>query len=222
MSLIGKEIDLLINYPKPKRNLEQRKNEKTEEDRKIARKFDKEFFDGDRKHGYGGFNYNPKFWTDVIPTFCNYYKLKDGARILDVGCAKGFMLYDFLKFNHTFEIRGIDISTYAIMHAKEEVKDYLDIGCASNLPYEDNSFDLVISINTVHNLEEKNCAISLKEIQRVTKKNSFITVDAYNNEEEKERMFNWNLTGKTIFSTDDWKKFFEKNQFYGDYYWFIP
>ena len=88
--------------------------------------------------------------------------------------------------------------------------------------FENDEFDLVISINTVHNLELDECAQALLEIERVSKRGSFITVDAYRNEEEKKRMFDWNLTAKTIMSENEWEIFFKENNYNGDYYWFIP
>ena len=90
-----REIDLLKNYPKTNRDLNQASIQRTDEVRLVARKFDKDFFDGDRKYGYGGYNYNPRFWTSVVKDFSDYYKLKDGSKILDIGCGKGFMIYDF-------------------------------------------------------------------------------------------------------------------------------
>lgn len=219
---MGIEIDLLKNYPKTKRDLTQRLNEKTSEDREIARKFGKEFFDGDRKHGYGGFSYMSRFWQPVIPTFIEHFNLNKNLKVLDVGCAKGFMLFDLKEAIPNIEVEGVDISSYAIENAKEEIKPFLKVANAKKLPYEDNSFDLVISINTIHNLEKEECAKALKEIERVSKGKSFITVDAYRNEEEKEAMFAWNLTAKTIMSVDEWKKFFKDVGYTGDYYWFIP
>ena len=219
---MGKEINLLKNYPKAKRNLDERLVSKTVAVRAIARKFDKDFFDGERQYGYGGFSYNPKYWSRVVKDFVDYYDLKDGSKILDVGCAKGFMLYDFKKYNNTFNLHGIDISSYAIKNSIDEVKTNLKVGDAKSLPYDDNTFDLVIAINTIHNLDKNDCAISLKEISRVSKKNAFLTVDAYRNTEEKKRMDAWNLTAKTIMSVDDWVKFFKENQYKGDYFWFIP
>ncbi len=216
------EINLLKNYPKTKRDLTKAAIERTNDSRVIARKFGKEFFDGDRKFGYGGFNYNPKFWTNVVIDFVSYYNLKDSSSILDVGCGKGFMLYDFKKFNKNFKIKGIDISEYAIKNSMDEVKNDLLVGSADKLPFEDNSFDLVISINTIHNLDESNCAESLREIERVSKKSKFITVDAYKDNDEKKRMYAWNLTAKTIKHVDEWKSFFKDNGYSGDYYWFTP
>ena len=219
---MGKEIDLLVNYPKAKRNVDERGVKKTNKDRALARKFGKDFFDGDRKNGYGGFNYFPKFWQPVIPTFKNYWKLNENSTVLDVGCAKGFMLYDLTKLVPGIKVKGIDISKYAIDNSIEDVRNNLSVANANNLPFEDDSFDVVISINTIHNLDREECGKALQEIERVSKGKSFITVDAYRNEEEKRRMYDWNLTAKTIMSVDEWILFFEEVGYTGDYYWFIP
>jgi SAM-dependent methyltransferase len=220
--MIGSEVDLLINYPKPKRDLESRAATKTEEVRSVARKFGQEFFDGNRKYGYGGFSYNPRFWEEVVPTFQDFYQLSNESRVLDVGCAKGFMMYDFSRLIPGIHIEGIDISEYAIKNSMESMKSNVKCANAIDLPYEDNSFDLVISINTIHNLESTECSLALQEIERVSSANSFITVDAYENDIEKKQMFDWNLTAKTIFSTSEWKLFFEESGYSGDFYWFKP
>ena len=142
-------------------------------------------------------------------------------RVLDVGCAKGFTLVDLKRLIPKLKVRGIDISKYAIKHSHKKVKKFLDVGCCSKLPYKDNSFDLVLAINTIHNLNKTKCAKAIKEINRVSKKNAFIMVDAYKNTSEKTKMYNWNLTAKTIMSRKDWKVFF-KNNYKGDYFWFTP
>jgi len=219
---MGQELDLLINYPKTRRNVHERGATKTEEDRAVARQFGKEFFDGERRHGYGGFNYHPRFWQPVIPTFQNHYKLTDKSSVLDVGCAKGFMLYDFTQLVPGIQVAGIDISSYAIENSLEAVKPHLKVADARKLPYKDRSFDLVIAINTIHNLEKNDLKQALREIERVSKGNSFLTVDAYRNEEEKELMYAWNLTAKTILHVDEWKALFQEVGYTGDYYWFIP
>jgi SAM-dependent methyltransferase len=219
---MGKEIDLLANYPKSKRNLDERAAAKSEEDRAIARQFGQDFFDGHRNHGYGGFSYMPKFWENVIPTFQNYWALDSESSVLDVGCAKGFMIYDFMRLIPGISIRGIDISDYAITNAKNEISDYVTVANATDLPFDDDSFDVVISINTVHNLDEDDCSKALLEIERVSRGKSFITVDAYRDDEEKDRMFKWNLTAKTIKHVDEWVTFFDDIGYTGDYYWFIP
>lgn len=217
-----KEIDLLAKYPKTPRDLTKRLEDKTEEDREIARMFDVRFFDGLRSQGYGGFNYDPRFWTPVVPDFQKEYGLKSGMKILDVGCAKGFMLYDFEQLIPGVQTTGLDISEYAIQNAHPGVVGKLIVGNAKELPFDDNEFDLVVAINTIHNLELDECAQALREIERVSKGNSFVVLDAYRTEEEKERMFAWNLTGKTILSVDSWREFFEENGYTGDYFWFMP
>lgn len=219
---MGREIDLLRNYPKTKRDTSARADEKTEKDRSIARQFGKDFFDGDRKHGYGGFGYNSRFWEPVVPTFQEYWKLGSHSTLLDIGCAKGFMLYDFKRLIPGIRVTGIDVSEYAIENSIEDVKDNLMVADAKDLPFEDNSFDAVIAINTIHNLELDECAESLREIERVSKGKSFITVDAFRNSEEEKRMYEWNLTAKTILSVEDWVKLFDKVGYSGDYFWFIP
>jgi len=219
---MGKEINLLKKYPKSKRNLDERFNDKSRKIRSIARKFGKNFFDGDRKYGYGGFKYNPRFWREVVLDFKKYWKLSKKSSVLDVGCAKGFMLYDLKKIIPGIKVSGIDISRYAVQNSKIEVRRFLKVANAKKLPFPDKSFDVVVSINTIHNLNKRDCAKSLKEIMRVTKKYAFITVDAYRNNKEKKKMYMWNLTAKTIMSVKKWKLFFKKNNYTKDYYWFVP
>jgi ubiquinone/menaquinone biosynthesis C-methylase UbiE len=219
---MGSEIDLMEKYPRAKRNVEARGQQKTEADRVLARQFGEAFFDGTRDHGYGGFNYNSKYWQPVIPDFQQYYDLNADSSVLDIGCAKGFMLHDFQELIPGIEVRGLDISEYAIKNTIESVKPYCQTGCATKLPFDDNSFDTIISITTLHNLERDDLAQSLREIERVKRKHSFITLDAYRNDEERERMEAWNLTAKTMMHVDEWKQFFKEVGYTGDYYWFIP
>jgi len=218
----GREVNLLRNYPVTPRNLNERVSSKTDDDRKIAREFGREFFDGERRHGYGGFSYNPKYWSQVVKDFIEFYGLESNDSILDIGCGKGFMLYDFLSVNPKLKVKGIDISNYAIENCMTEVKQYVSVGNAKKLDFKDNSFDLVISINTLHNLDLEECKNAFKEVVRVSKKHAFIVVDAYRNSEEKNRMESWNLTAQTYMSTVDWEAFFKDVGYYGDYYWFIP
>ena len=219
---MGNEINLMKNYPKSKRDIKSRGNSKTQIDRKIAREFGKEFFDGNRSHGYGGFNYYPKYWKEVIPDFQKHFNLSSKDSILDVGCAKGFMIFDFERLIPGISVRGVDISNYAIENAKSEVREKCSVANAMKLPFADNSFDIVISITTLHNLEIEDLKVSLNEIQRVSKRGSFITLDAYRNEEERIAMESWNLTAKTMLHVDEWKKLFKEVGYEGDYYWFIP
>ena len=166
---IGREVNLLKNYPYSKRDISGRLASKTNEDKRIARQFGKEFFDGSRSHGYGGFSYNSRFWEPVVPTFQKHWQLNKDDSILDVGCAKGFMIYDMQRMISGLKVFGIDISQYAIDNAKEEVRNYCKVANAINLPFEDKSVDVLISITTLHNLEEKEFVKALLEIERVSK-----------------------------------------------------
>jgi ubiquinone/menaquinone biosynthesis C-methylase UbiE len=219
---MGQEVDLLVNYPRTRRNVEERGQSKTEEDRRIARQFGRDFFDGDRRHGYGGFNYNPRFWQPVVPTLRQHFALDVGSSLLDVGCGKGFMLHDLTELVPGIIVKGIDISAYAIEHAIEDMKPHVQVDDARELPFPDKSFDVVISINTIHNLPKADCGRALREIERVSRRGTFVTVDAYRTDEERERMLAWNLTAQTIMHVDEWKAFFAENKYTGDYYWFIP
>jgi len=218
---MGKEINLLDLYPRSKRPIEERGQLITEEHRKIARQFGEEFFDGDRLYGYGGYNYHPRFWTETVRRFRDYYQLAEDAAVLDVGCAKGFMMHDFKQLMPKITIAGIDVSRYAYDHALEDMKPFIKVGDAKALPYPDKSFDLVICINTVHNLPLEECKQALREIQRVSRAQSFVTMDAWRTEEEHVSMLKWNLTALTYMHVDDWKRLFAEVEYTGDYYWFI-
>lgn len=210
------------NYPQSKRNVTERGAQKTPEDHALARQFGKAFFDGSRDHGYGGFNYHSRFWEPVIPDFQKHYYLNEKSSVLDIGCAKGFMMHDMARLIPGITVKGIDISDYAIENAIDTMKQHCSVACATALPFPDKSFDCVISITTLHNFEMPELIKALQEIERVKRKHSFITVDAYHNDEEKERMHAWNLTAKTVLHVDEWKKLFKDVGYKGDYYWFIP
>lgn len=214
------EINFLDICPKTVRNYEKRAQEKTVEVISIAKQFGKDFFDGERKYGYGGYKYDGR-WKAVAKRMKDYYKLADDAAILDVGCGKGFMLHDFKELMPEATIAGIDVSHYAIENAMPSVKPFLKIASAEKLPYPDKSFDLVVSINSIHNLPLGRLKIALKEIVRVCKGNSYITVDAWRNETERQNLYKWVLTAETMMHVDDWKKLFDEVGYTGNYWWFI-
>ncbi len=218
---MNREVNLLKFYPKSNRPIDERGNLVTEEDRAKARKFDVDYFDGDRLTGYGGYNYNPRFWEETVAHITDFYKLDNNSIILDVGCAKGFMMHDLQLLLPGAEILGIDISQYAKDNAIESMKDKISVGNANNLPFADNHFDLVIAINTLHNLPRIDCKEAFREINRVTKKDAFVMNDAWRDDEGKESMLNWNLTALTYMSCDDWLVFFDEVNYIGDYYWFF-
>lgn len=218
------EINLLDRYPQSSRPIEERGQLVTDEQRAIARQFGQEYFDGDRLTGYGGYHYHPRFWAETVKWFRDHYQLAPDASILDVGCAKGFMLYEFVKLMPDLNISGADISGYAYDLALPVIRPHIELDSAGDLGYQGDQFDLVISINTIHNLPLIDCKQALREIERVQRANghSFITVDAWRTEEERERLTKWNLTALTMMHVDDWKQLFEDVGYTGDFYWFIP
>ena len=209
-------LDLMYKYPVANNRLNERKNP-TEQEKQVAKEFGREFFDGDRKHGYGGFSYNPKYWSETVKLFIEKYDLNEKSSVLDVGCGKGFMLVDLLKAIPTLDLSGIDISSYAIENSHESIKNRVKVANCLNLPFEDNSFDLVISINTIHNLDELGCIKSLQEIERVKKKYSYLVVDGWSTPEEERDLKSWVLTAVTVLHTSEWEKLFEKAGYTGDY-----
>ena len=149
------EIDLLVNYPKAKRNVEERGLEKTQDDRVVGRLFGKEYFDGDRRFGYGGYSYMPRFWQPVMPTFQKHFNLTKDSSLLDVGSGKGFMLHDLVQLISGIRVQGIDISEYAIANTIEDIKPFVKVGNAKKLPFPDKSFDLVLTSAVIlHNAPE--------------------------------------------------------------------
>lgn len=215
------EINLLETYPNINRDVDWRKKNVTMAHRKIASQFGKEFFDGDRLTGYGGYQYDGR-WVKIAERLRDHYGLTAQSKVLDVGCAKGFLLHDLRKAIPGITVAGIDISQYAVDNAMEDVKPFISIADAQALPFPDKSFDLVVSITTVHSLPLEGCKQAIREIQRVSRKHAFITVDAWHNALEEERLRKWVVVlGGTIMHVDDWKRLFKEIGYTGDYYWFI-
>jgi ubiquinone/menaquinone biosynthesis C-methylase UbiE len=183
----------------------------------LAKKFDFDYWDGDRKICYGGYRYMEGRWEKVARAMALQYGIKPGDRILDVGCGKGFLLYDFTKVIPGVEIYGIDVSQYAIENSKEEVRDRLQLGSATALPWEDNSFDLVYSINTLHNLHNYELDPALREIERVGKQHKYICVESYRNEVEKANLLYWQVTCEAFCTPQAWEWWFRQTGYTGDH-----
>jgi ubiquinone/menaquinone biosynthesis C-methylase UbiE len=181
-----------------------------------AKKFDVEYWDGDRNTGYGGYNYDGR-WRAVAKTLVDHYGLRAGARILDVGCGKGFLLYEFTQLLPSVEVSGIDISRYALEHAKPEVRPFLQEGSAVELPFPDRCFDLVVSLNTLHNLYLYDVVRALREIERVGRGPKYIVMDSYRSEQEKVNLLYWQLTCECFFTPAEWEFIFQQAGYSGDY-----
>ncbi len=212
------ELNLLNSLPQTKR--QPRKGVVTQADRDIACRFGKEYFDGSRTQGYGGYVYDGR-WKSVARRLKEHYELGESVSILDVGCAKGFLLHDLKELLPRVTLAGLDISEYAILNAMESVRPFLRIGNARELPWPDHSFDLVLAINTIHNLELAECKQALREMQRVSRKHAYVVADAYRTEEQRQRLLEWILTAKTFMHVEEWKQVFKEVGYTGDYYWFI-
>lgn len=181
-----------------------------------AKEWGYDYWDGDRRIGYGGYRYDGR-WRAVADQLAAHYGLKAGDRVLDVGCGKGFLLYDLTQAVPGLEVRGIDISSYAIENAKEEVKPFLEVGNAVSLPFEDHSFDLVISITTLHNLYCYELDRALREIERVGKRHKYVAVESYRNEDEKANLLYWQLTCEMFCTPKEWEWWFDLTGYRGDH-----
>ena len=183
---------------------------------RIAKQYDYDYWDGDRKYGYGGYRYDGR-WRSVAEKLAQHYALKPGQKVLDVGCGKAFLLFELTQVVPGLQVYGIDISKYALSHAKEEIKDRLQYGKAQEIPFADNEFDLVISLTTLHNLKIFDLEKAVKEIDRVSKKNSYIVVDSFRNDEEEVNLLYWQLTCTSYYSVDEWEWLYQKWGYRGDY-----
>lgn len=212
-----REINLLDAYPRANRPIADHRAA-SPENRTVARRFDREYFDGSRQQGYGGYRYDGR-WIPIARRMGEVYQLRAGDRVLDVGCAKGFLLHDLRAVLPGIKLVGLDISRYAIEHALEDVRKYLVLGTAASLPFADRSFDLVVSINTVHNLERKECVEAVREIERVSRRSKYVQVDSWLNEVHRQNLERWALTAVTYFDPPGWRELFREAGYTGDYYW---
>jgi protein-L-isoaspartate(D-aspartate) O-methyltransferase len=182
----------------------------------LAKKWGYDYWDGDRRVNYGGYKYIPGRWAPVAKLLIEHYGLKPGSKILDVGCGKGFQIFELTQVLPGITVRGLDISRYAIENAHPAVSSLIDLGTAAVLPYADQEFDLVISINTLHNLSNSDLESALKEIQRVGK-SKYICVESYRTEEEKANLLYWQVTCEQFNSPQDWEWWFRLSAYTGDH-----
>lgn len=214
------EVDLLRALPKTKRNIQMRKDAKDPAVVAISKQYGEMYFDGPRGYGYGGYRYDGR-WVPVAHDIVAHFNLKPGMRVLDIGCAKGFLVKDLLKVCPGLEVFGLDVSLYALMRCEPEVVGRLHLGTAERLPFPDHSFDCVLSLNTVHNFPRPRAIKVMQEIQRLSGGKAFVQVDSYRTPEQKEIFESWVLTAEFHDYPDAWKQLFAESGYTGDYYWTI-
>lgn len=182
----------------------------------VAKQWGYDYWDGDRQYGYGGYRYDGR-WRPVAEEMARHYGLKAGDRILDVGCGKAYLLFEFTQVVPGIEVFGVDISEYGIANAKEEIRSKLRTGSALELPWPDRAFDFVYSLTTFHNLYNFELFQALAEVRRVGKGNRYVCVESYRDEREKANLLYWQLTCETFYTPEEWRWFFELAGYDGDY-----
>jgi len=213
------QVDLLRSLPKGgKRNVQARGAGKTDEVIRISRQYGELYFDGPREYGYGGYRYDGR-WRPVARDIVAHFGLKPGNRVLDIGCAKGFLVKDLLELG--IDAYGIDISEYALMKCEPEVIGRLHLGSADRLPFPSGSFQAVLAINTIHNLPRERCKIALQEMERLAPGKGFVKVDSYLSPEQKQVFESWVLTAEFHDYPPGWLKLFAEAGYTGDYDWTI-
>ncbi|MCF8033706.1 MAG: class I SAM-dependent methyltransferase [Desulfarculaceae bacterium] len=215
-----REVNLLRALPQTKRNLTKRHVGQTQENIAAANRFGREYFDGPREQGYGGYYYDGR-WVPVAKDIIDHFGLTKNDRVLDAGCAKGFLVKDLLEAGLDLEVYGLDISLYALTHTEEACLGRMVRGDVHQLPFRDDSFAAAICINTIHNLEREDALRAVREIERVAPGRGFIQVDSYYTPEQREEFMRWVLTAKYHDYPDAWVELFKQAGYTGYYYWTI-
>lgn len=182
----------------------------------LAKLWDFDYWDGDRRICYGGYYYRPGYWKPVAEKLIELYGLHESSTVLDIGCGKGFLLYELVQMLPGLSVKGVDISRYAKANSHPEVSNSIIVGTADNLPFGNQQFDLAISLNTFHNLYNYQLDKALSEMMRVSR-NSYLCVESYRNELEKQNLLYWQVTCEMFCTPDEWNWWFKKCGYNRDY-----
>lgn len=182
-----------------------------------AKEYEFDYWDGDRRFGYGGYRFIEGRWKPVAQALIDIYGLTNESSVLDVGCGKAFLLYEMKKLLPGLKVSGFDISKHGLAEAKEEVRPYLfNYRAQDPYPFGDKSFDLVISLGCFHNLRVFELQTALREVERVGK-NKYVMLEGYRNELELFNLECWALTAESLFHTSEWIWLYEHFGYTGDY-----
>jgi len=182
----------------------------------IAWKLDKNYYDGERLNGYGGFKYDGR-WKRFLPKIIKRYKLNSKSKVLDLGCKKGFFLKDLKNLVPGIKVYGVEDHSYPIKNSEKEVKKYLKLAKYYNLPFKRKFFDFVFAFNSIYSQNLGDIIKTLQEIQRVSKK-SYVVLASCDTEKERIKFYKWTLIGTTILHKKEWLKLFKIIGYKGDYY----
>ena len=204
------------NHKKTKRNYLKRMINQKVKCMKISKKYSFDYWDGKRSYGYGGYHYDGR-WKEIARKIIKKYKLNKDSKVLDVGCGKGYLVYELSKLLNSDKILGLDISRYAIKKSPKKIRKQLKVFDArKKLNFNRNYFDLVISINLIHNFVLKEVYGFIKNVVKISKK-SYISTESYRNDKELFNLQCWALTADSFFSSEEWKWILKENNYSRDY-----
>ena len=182
-----------------------------------AKEYEADYWDGDRRYGYGGYRYMPGRWAPVAQALIERYGLKDGDKVLDVGCGKAYLLHEMKLILPGLNVTGFDVSEHGLADAKDEIRsDLVRHRAQDPYPWDDDQFDLVISLGCLHNLRLFELETAVKEIERVGK-NKYIMLESYRNEQELFNLQCWALTAESFLDDEEWVWLYNHFGYTGDY-----
>jgi SAM-dependent methyltransferase len=182
----------------------------------IARQYGKDYWDGDRRYGYGGYRYIPGYWKPVAEQLIARYGLTNESSVLDVGCGKAHLLHELKLLLPQAVMAGFDVSAYALERPLHPLA-HVTLGRAEQpFQYPDKRFDLVLAMGSLHNLKNWERASAYREMMRVGKQ-QYLWVESYRNAQEQFNLQCWALTCWAFLTDEEWRWEFQQCGYGGDY-----